>query len=164
MLRLTLQYFGHLIRRPNSLEKPLMLGKTEGRRRRGQQRIRWLDGITSSMDLSLSKLQEIVKDREAWRAAVHEGEVWSGLSNCTTCVQRRTRHFAAQQWSARHCKSTVLRSVAKLCLTLSDPLDCSPPGSSFHELFQARILEWVTIPSSFPTQGLDLNHMCLLHW
>ena len=141
MLRLTLQYFGHLIRRPNSLEKPLMLGKTEGRRRRGQQRIRWLDGITSSMDLSLSKLQEIVKDREAWRAAVHEGAVWSGLSNCTTCVQRRTGHFAAQQRSARHCKSTVLSSVAKLCLTLSDPLDCSPPGSSFHELFQARILE-----------------------
>ena len=100
MLKLKLQYLGHLIQRIDSLEKTLMLGKIENRRRRGLQRIRWLDGITDSMDMNLSKLQEIVEDRETWHATVHGvTNSWTQLSDSTTTTT--TFHKRREKRSVR---------------------------------------------------------------
>ena len=109
MLKLKLQYFGHLIWSADSLEKTLMLGKIEGRRRRGLQRMRWLDGITDSMDMSLSKLQELVTDREAWHAAVH-GVVksWTQLSDWTENTERLTNPYLSPSHSLSQIEHKIL--------------------------------------------------------
>ena len=133
-LKLKLQYFGHLLWRADSLKKTLMLVKIEGRRRRGQQRTRWMDSITDLMDMSLSRLQEMVRDGEAWSAEVY------GVAKSQTRLSDWTRTILKIQ--------KVVCLVAESRLTLFNPKDCSPPGSSVYGILQTRLLEWVTIPFS----------------
>ena len=158
MLKLKLQYFGHLMLSADSFKKTLMLGKIEGRRRRWRQRMRQLDGITDSMDMSLSKLRELVTDREAWRAAVH------GVTKGRTQLSDRTElnwlaHFVWNQMCSDSSKDLGEKAklldfewisvlVTQLCETLCDPIDYSPPGSSAMEF--SRQDHWSGLPFPSP--------------
>ena len=153
MLKLKLQYFGHLMRRADSFEKTLMLGKIEGRRRRGQQRMRWLDGIIDWMDMGLGGLRELVMDREAWRAEVHGvtkswTREWLNWTELHIALMKTSLVYLTVCACVLSCLSCVWLYATPWTVASQAPLSMG--------ILQARILEWVAVPSSSgPSQCRD---------